>query len=278
MNFALSRKAVLDAWPAPLSAERRAYLESVSTGKFNEEKTNAEAHRLAKTLASTDFAVRERQRLDSRTKENVHYGTILVERICAYDAMARMIVSRNTQYRRTFVKQVRDIVRRRYALEFDNEDDTFARTVFEEFFEYAMQHTPEANQLQMFAVHWAALVEIDVRRWLCPAAPSPDAVGDEAVDRSRVDRVAFALYERRLSEMYDDMSAGRTWTVATFLSELNTLYMSWLPADPLDAVLHQLRTHPRSARRVRFDDDEARRAVEEAEECARRALGGGDDE
>jgi len=198
---------------------------------------------------------------DAQREHMQHRGQELVARLCAYDRMASFIVSRNMRDRRSFVAEVRRTLRQRYADEFTNEADEFARQQFDRFFTAALGPSAVAEQLQMFCIHWAILIEEDVRKWFCPDVPDPDAQGDAAIDQSRVDRVAFKLYRKRLVLMYDDIRAGRKWSVGSFVREINTYYTSLMPPDPLAAVCIGLEHHPRSARRVDFLDSEAQRAV-----------------
>jgi hypothetical protein len=202
-----------------------------------------------------------RRQWDVQREHMQHRGKELVARLCAYDRMASFIVSRNTHDRRSFVGEVRRTLRQRYSDEFTNEDDEFARQQFDQFFAAALGPSAVAEQLQMFCIHWAILIEEDVHKWFCSDVPDPDAEGDAAIDQSRVDRVAFKLYRQRLVRMYDDIRAGRKWSVGSFVREINTYYTSLMPPDPLAAVCRSLERHPRSARRVEFLDAEAQRAV-----------------
>lgn len=189
---------------------------------------------------------------------DVHRGSMLVERVCDYDAMAHMIMSRDTEYRRQFVAGIHQHIERQYAFALNNEDDQTFRRQFDRFFEVIRSDSATASILQMFLVHVAILLEPQVERWLYPPPPDPDARGEAAVDEADVDRVAFNVYRQQyLLPMYGDLLKSHTMSVPRMVRELNAAYIALLPPNPLEAALQD------NSRRIDFADAEARQVLAE---------------
>jgi len=220
-----------------------------------------------------------RRRYNATMSSDVHRGSMLVQRVCDYDAMAHMIMSRDTEYRRQFVAGILQHIERQYAYALANEDDQTFRRQFDRFREVIRSDSATASMLQMFLVHTAVLLEPQVERWLFPPPPDPDASDDAAVDQADVDRQAFDLYRQRyLLPMYGNLLEAHTMSVPRMVRELNAAYTALLPPDPVAAALRD------NSRRIDFADDDARRRLAERWGDARRLFKGrkrrdaGDDE
>jgi len=221
-----------------------------------------------------------RRRYNATMSSDVHRGSMLVQRVCDYDAMANMIMSRDTEYRRKFVAGILQHIERHYEYALANEDDQTFRRQFDRFREVIRSDSATASMLQMFLVHTAVLLEPQVERWLFPPPPDPDAGGAAAVDQADVDRQAFDLYQQRyLLPMYGDLLESHTMSVPRMVRELNAAYMALLPPDPVAAALRD------NSRQIDFADDEARRRLAERwgderrlfKGRKRREMDGGDD-
>lgn len=185
-----------------------------------------------------------------------HRGSRLYQRVCDYDAVAHMIMSRDTAYRLQFVNGIKEKLERQYAFALQNDEDQTFRRQFDRFFKIIRSESAIASMLQMFLVHVAILLEPEVERWLMPATPDPDAVGDEAIDMADVDRAAFQIYvQQYLLPYFGDLLNSGTMSVLRMVRELNAAYTALMPPDPLDAAVRD------NARRIHFSDTEAQEAV-----------------
>jgi len=209
----------------------------------------------ASARADTEQA---RQHYNAMIGELSHRGSMLVNRVCSYDAMAHMIMSRNTNYRMQFVAGIKVYLQNEFDFALNNPEDTTFRNQFERFFDNISSDSTVAPVLQMFLIHMAILLEPDVREWLCPPVPDPDATEPtERIDQSDVDRRAFNLYEEKyLVKYYNDLRESAVMSVPRLVRELNAVYIAMLPPDPLAQVLRD------NSRRVLFEDAEAIDAVE----------------
>jgi len=199
-----------------------------------------------------------RQHYNAITNETAHYGSILINRICSYDAMAHMIMSRNTDYRLQFVAGLKSYLQQEFDFALNNPEDATFRRQFDRFFDNIRSDSYVAPLLQMFLIHMAILLETEVRNWLCPPCPDPDAVNaEDRIDQSDVDRRAFDIYEQQyLLSYYSDLLSSSIMSVPRLVRELNAVYTALLPPDPLAYVLRD------NSRRILFEDEEAVSAVE----------------
>jgi len=166
----------------------------------------------------------------------------------AYDFMYAMITDRNCAARRQFVAGIETYLRERFRDELANPVWPLFRDTFNEFFRLAARDDAVGNVLQMYCVHMNIFLDAKIVANLCPPPPDPDT--DDA-DLSRVDRVAFAMYQLKgLRPMMHDLIDGTSLTVPTFTRELNALYTSLLPADPV--LEHAATQGRRNRRRITF--------------------------
>jgi len=210
-----------------------------------------------RTAAESDAAaagdtIEARARYDQNMLTMSHRGTVLYQRVCDYDAIANMIMSRNKDYRLQFVNGIKTTLERQYAFALNNDDDQTFRRQFDRFFQNIRSESAVASMLQMFLVHTAILLEPEVQQWLFPPTPDPDATGTEAIDMADVDRTAFHLYlQQYLLPYFGDLLNSGTMSVLRMVRELNAAYTAHLPPDPLTEVLRD------NSRHVRFSDTDA---------------------
>ena len=193
---------------------------------------------------------------DASVAERAHSGQLLVQRMMDYDLYASVIMNRDTRARRALMRRIQAFLARKYRIAFENAEDDEFRTSIARLFELASRRTRMGNDLQMYIIHVAVLLEPEIARFFCPAPPDPD--DEEAHDEARVDRLAFTIFQQRyLLPAFVDLLDGATLGPKTFVYKMNGAYTALLPSSPVDALVRATRHR----RRVDFRDAEARERV-----------------